>query len=451
MLQPASASDAVDAIADAAALATDTLIIYYAGHGLTAPRTLDLCLALVQSRTNAVHTALPYDWIRQAILAGKAVRKVVILDCCYSGRALIGGMADVTEMAQDAEIEGTYLLAAAAETKKALAPPGEGYTAFTGEFIRVLEEGIVGGPEFLDMTSLYDSVYSALASKSRPLPQQRNRNTVGRIAFARNKSFHVSDGAGDFEDLGQDDQVNTLLGLADALRLKAQTSSDHAILDEAISVYRTAAMRSSSRDLNRARCLASLGDALRLRSEVIGDRGSLDEAITVLREAVTLAPEGHRERPVCLTNLGNALRLRAQETSDSGALAEAVEILRSAVEASQKGQPGRASSLLSLGNTLWGLAAIEGNPDILDDATVSWEQAALTEARIQPRSDQCSKAVGRCRYRTRQYLPWERGSRAWLSSCCHNWLRGISIYLTRNANWPISLDWPLTPLRANLC
>jgi peptide/nickel transport system substrate-binding protein len=186
--QPASAADVGNAIEDAVASVSDTLIFYYSGHGLTAPRTMELGLALVESRANAPHTVLPFEWIRQAVVSSRAARKVVILDCCYGARAFAGGMAGPADLASDAEIEGSYLLAAAAETKKALAPPGERYTAFTGELISVLDNGIPGGPEFLDMDSIYETVHATLAGKSRPLPQQRNRNTAARIAFARNKA-----------------------------------------------------------------------------------------------------------------------------------------------------------------------------------------------------------------------------------------------------------------------
>src|SRR5262249_13010662 len=158
------------------------------------------------------HTVLPFDWIRQAMLDGKAMRKVVILDCCYSGRALVGGMAGVAELAQDAEIEGTYLLAAAAETKKALAPPGEKYTAFTGELIKVVEDGIAEAPEFLDMGTVYDAVYAALAGKSRPIPQQRNRNSAARIAFARNKAYKVIEDGSLAERPEQDSRARSLSG-----------------------------------------------------------------------------------------------------------------------------------------------------------------------------------------------------------------------------------------------
>src|SRR5207248_2786228 len=108
---------------------------------------------------------------------------------CYSGRALLGGMSGTGQVADQALIDGTSLLAASAETRKALSPPGEEFTAFTGELITALTEGITGGPALLDMQTLYRHLHTELAAKSRPLPQQRNRNTGGQIALARNRAY----------------------------------------------------------------------------------------------------------------------------------------------------------------------------------------------------------------------------------------------------------------------
>ncbi|EPH45013.1 branched-chain amino acid ABC transporter substrate-binding protein [Streptomyces aurantiacus] len=67
-------------------------------------------------------------------------------------------------------------------------PPGETYTAFTGELITALSEGIPRAPDPMDMDTVYRHLHRALAAKSRPLPQQRNRNTGGLIALARNRA-----------------------------------------------------------------------------------------------------------------------------------------------------------------------------------------------------------------------------------------------------------------------
>lgn len=223
LIQPDNAQMAATKLEEAAAAATDTLLFYYAGHGLTMPRTLDLGLALVDSRVHTKHTVLPFDWVRDSMLASQAVRKVVILDCCFSARALAGaGMSGSEDLASESEIEGTYLLAAAAETKKALAPPGERYTAFTGELLSILELGIPGAPELLDMTSIYKRMHSELAAKSRPIPQQRNRNTGSQIAFARNKSFMPDNDGTSLRRAVANPEAESHLGLADALQLRAR-------------------------------------------------------------------------------------------------------------------------------------------------------------------------------------------------------------------------------------
>ncbi|MFE0191051.1 ABC transporter substrate-binding protein [Streptomyces sp. NPDC058989] len=187
--QPESAEAVLDTLHSVALEATDTLVVYYAGHGLTDPYSDELFLALPASDQKRMYRALPYEWVRRAILDPRvrARRKVVILDCCYSGRALLGGMSGTDQVADRALIEGTCLMAAAAETRTALSPPGEEFTAFTGELITALAEGIPDGPPLLDMHTLFRHLHTNLAAKARPLPQQRNRNTGGSIALARNR------------------------------------------------------------------------------------------------------------------------------------------------------------------------------------------------------------------------------------------------------------------------
>jgi peptide/nickel transport system substrate-binding protein len=186
--QPSSARTILDILRTAAAEATDALIVYFAGHGLTDPYTDELCLALPDTDPEHSYTALRYEDVRRVVMhaGGGAHRKVVILDCCYSGRALVGGMSATDQVADQAVVDGTYLLTASAETRKALAPPGEPYTAFTGELIDTLAEGVPGGPVLLDMETVYRRLHLRLTARSRPVPQQRNRNAGGAIALVRN-------------------------------------------------------------------------------------------------------------------------------------------------------------------------------------------------------------------------------------------------------------------------
>jgi hypothetical protein len=69
----------IDPVHDAAQQAEDTLVIYYAGHGLVHPRRLGLLLATVGSRPGRTHTAAPFDQVRDCLIDSPAPRKVVIL------------------------------------------------------------------------------------------------------------------------------------------------------------------------------------------------------------------------------------------------------------------------------------------------------------------------------------------------------------------------------------
>jgi peptide/nickel transport system substrate-binding protein len=186
---PDSPSKILDAITEAALEATDTLLVYYAGHGLIEPRRGEFHIALVGSNPLKIYTAVPYAQIRDALLDSRAERKIVILDCCYSGRAL-GLMGDAAEtVVTEASAEGTYVLAAAAENRTAVAPDGARFTAFTGELLRIIEQGIGGQGPLLDLDSIYRELRAAMRAKGFPLPQKRERNTAGQLDLVRNRAF----------------------------------------------------------------------------------------------------------------------------------------------------------------------------------------------------------------------------------------------------------------------
>ncbi|MEU2930595.1 caspase family protein [Streptomyces sp. NPDC007251] len=183
--EPEAAHTVVGAVRRAAVEATDTLIVYFAGHGLVDDQD-QLSLGLPHSEAGRIETALPYDWLRQVLLRdSRAERHVVVLDCCYSGRAL-GRMSGETGLADHAVVEGSFLLAAAAETRTASAPVGDTYTAFTGALLQTLREGIPGGPPLLELGAVYRHLRVMLEARGHPLPQARDRNSGARLALGRN-------------------------------------------------------------------------------------------------------------------------------------------------------------------------------------------------------------------------------------------------------------------------
>ncbi|MET7402130.1 caspase family protein [Dactylosporangium sp. NPDC005572] len=184
---PASTDVIRDALHEACRDASDGLVFYYAGHGVVEPDGLDLYLTTPRTSRDPIHAAVRYEDVRRLIAASLCRSKVVLLDCCYSGLALAGAMGDATRIADRVSIDASYVMTATAETRLALAPPGEEHTAFTGELVDVLRNGLPNSAELLDMDGIYWQLVRNLTDKQRPTPQARARNRGHTIAIARNR------------------------------------------------------------------------------------------------------------------------------------------------------------------------------------------------------------------------------------------------------------------------
>src|SRR5689334_7424672 len=120
LLDPAGPGEVSRVVREAAA-ATERdglLLVYFSGHGLVDPADDDkLILALSACDPDAPHEeGLPYDWIRWAVAGSRARRRLVVLDCCYSGRAdaeLGTGFTGTDAVADKAVTDGTCLLVSA--------------------------------------------------------------------------------------------------------------------------------------------------------------------------------------------------------------------------------------------------------------------------------------------------------------------------------------------------
>ncbi|MFJ9029888.1 caspase family protein [Streptomyces sp. NPDC102274] len=185
---PQNATAMLDPVHRAGDQATDTLLVYYAGHGMRDSESADLYLALGGSRDNTGYTAVAYQHVRAALRSARARRKIVVLDCCFSGRAARTLSAGSDVLAAQAAVDGAFVLTASPRDRLALAPDGERHTAFTGEMLGVLRQGIEDGPELIDLDTLHRVLEERLRAKNRPLPQRSQENGVGRLPLARNRA-----------------------------------------------------------------------------------------------------------------------------------------------------------------------------------------------------------------------------------------------------------------------
>ncbi|MDR3080590.1 MAG: tetratricopeptide repeat protein, partial [Streptomyces sp.] len=204
-----------DELFDAAEAATDTLLIYYAGHGDTSDGQ-DLRLALRGAQAHRPGQWLRYADIRRAVGRSPAQRRIVILDFCHGGRAIDGGMSthmgDVNQQALGerlfklADIDGAAVLTAASGVEKAMCPPDWELSAFTRELVDLLRNGVTGPipnhPEgrtgeqlrLLDITTVHACLRERLTGRVvgeqlLPEPQLGTRNQGGVIALGLNPAY----------------------------------------------------------------------------------------------------------------------------------------------------------------------------------------------------------------------------------------------------------------------
>jgi hypothetical protein len=184
---PQSADAIREAISAAAKDAPDTLLVYFAGHGLYDKKD-GLLLALPEATGKDRSQTVPWQQLAEVIRNADSHRRIVWLDCCYAGLAL-PDKKDPPDLLEVAEVEGTYLLAAAQKYEEAKCPDGEGCTAFTSELVNALRDGIAPGPptqEFLSLNSLHQQVRSALRKKHLPEPNRHDPDNIGQLPHFHN-------------------------------------------------------------------------------------------------------------------------------------------------------------------------------------------------------------------------------------------------------------------------
>jgi cyclophilin family peptidyl-prolyl cis-trans isomerase len=169
--------------------AEDMLLIYYSGHGLVDVRG-ELHLSLPGTRSDLLRwTALPFSRVREVVADSAARNRILILDCCFSGRA-IESMADQQSVISgQVEITGTYTLTSTTANSPAQAPWGARHTAFSGALVELLGGGAPDEPELLTLHDIYRHLVRVLQSRGLPRPEQRGTNTTDQLALARNAHY----------------------------------------------------------------------------------------------------------------------------------------------------------------------------------------------------------------------------------------------------------------------
>ena len=186
-----------EAIADfyGGARRDDLTLLYFTGHGVKDDEGR-LYLAMTNTRRSALmFTAIGAAQLNDAMDASPSRRKVLILDCCYSGAFPAGRTAKSDEGVQTLERfqgKGRAVLTASDATQYAFEGDDVRGSGTSSVFTRHLVEAISSGAADLDedgdiaLDELYSYVYEQVVAE---LPQQRPKkqeDVDGRILIARN-------------------------------------------------------------------------------------------------------------------------------------------------------------------------------------------------------------------------------------------------------------------------
>lgn len=168
------------ALSAASDQAEDLLLVYYAGHGL-----LDddghLYLTLKHTDPKQLEfTAVDLNLLKRRLARSRARARVLVLDCCFSGRA-IEAMGPLPSLVSgQLPPSGTYTLTSTSATRPSHAPPKDRNTAFTGALL-----GALGEPEPMRLDEIYQHVKHQMDDRGLTAPQCRAVGDTGRIALAR--------------------------------------------------------------------------------------------------------------------------------------------------------------------------------------------------------------------------------------------------------------------------
>jgi hypothetical protein len=183
---PRSTGAFMTQLRSAAKLAEDFLLVYYAGHGVRHEFHADqLYLAVEETDSRGLDgTAVPYASLRDVMQQTMARRKVLILDCCYSGLA-VGAMAGEVVHRQELAVRGTAVLTSCPRNRESLSPLGDRHTAFTGELINLLNRGSHIPGEPLTVQSAYRSLSATLVARQLPEPMFQSTVTGSEILLRK--------------------------------------------------------------------------------------------------------------------------------------------------------------------------------------------------------------------------------------------------------------------------
>lgn len=173
----------------------DCAIIYYSGHGVQIYDRFigELTTMLTTPMTNENNIeiqGLPIEQLDRIISTSKAKVKIIIIDCCYSGRLLSKKLTPNMDEVIVNDISGNVIITSSSANSVSLYPdsPLEP-TSFTGTFIDVIENGIEKQVPFLTLEIILELLNSKLRINKLPNHQSLIFENAHKLPLFYNVKF----------------------------------------------------------------------------------------------------------------------------------------------------------------------------------------------------------------------------------------------------------------------
>ncbi|MFI5500980.1 hypothetical protein ACIA5E_18125 [Nocardia asteroides] len=156
--------------------------------------------------------ALPIDKVRDAVAESRASTRVLILDCCFSGRAINAQTDGFDVVFGQVDISGTYTITSSSRTEPSYFAPGHRNTAFTAALIAVATQhpGIA-------LDDLYLHLQHHLRSNAYLEPRRQADNSAGRLVLFAPRTHPPSPKTS--TQLHGVNQLHTRTGLRNSIQL----------------------------------------------------------------------------------------------------------------------------------------------------------------------------------------------------------------------------------------
>ncbi|RKZ93584.1 MAG: hypothetical protein DRR19_00715 [Candidatus Parabeggiatoa sp. nov. 1] len=161
----------------------DTIIVYYAGHGIYRSQNFYLATKKTRPEEPEYTGAMPSKRLVDLVIKKARVKNLIfIIDCCFSAMAKEG---------VDSRGKNVFFMTAAPSNQAAKdeSPENAYYTAFTHELLVILKQGIKNAGEILTLQDIINHLNKQLTDKDLPEPQSSAHGSPDKLGICKNPAY----------------------------------------------------------------------------------------------------------------------------------------------------------------------------------------------------------------------------------------------------------------------